>query len=89
MLSVQFSYAFLYDRMDNIVSKATEHGPYTYNYDSIYRLAGAVSPVLPQESYSCDPVDNRLTSSAANNWAYYPNNELQSYNGVSFQYEQE
>jgi len=45
-----------YDRMDNIVNKATEHGPYTYNYDSLYRLAGAVSPALPQESYSYDPV---------------------------------
>ena len=26
--------------MDSIVNKATEHGPYTYNYDGLYRLAG-------------------------------------------------
>jgi len=71
--------------MDNIVNKATEHGPYTYNYDSLYRLAGAVAPVLPQEDFTYDPVGNRLTSSTANNWTYNSNNELQSYNGVTFQ----
>jgi YD repeat-containing protein len=73
--------------MDNIVNKATEHGPYTYNYDSLYRIAGAVSPALPQESYTYDPVGNRLTSSNASDWTYNSNNELQSYNGVSFQHD--
>jgi RHS repeat-associated protein len=81
------NYSYGYDRMDNIVNKATEHGPYAYEYDNLYRLAGAVSPVLPQESYTYDPVGNRLTSSAANNWTYNGNNELQSYNGVSVQYD--
>jgi RHS repeat-associated protein len=81
------SYQYGYDRMDNIVNKATEHGSYTYGYDSLYRLAGAVSPVLPQENYTYDPVGNRLTSSNASDWSYNSNNELQSYNGVSFQYD--
>jgi RHS repeat-associated protein len=74
--------------MNNIVNKATEHGPYTYTYDGLYRLAGAASPVLPQENYTYDPVGNRLTSTAATNWTYNANNELQSYNGVTFQYDQ-
>jgi RHS repeat-associated protein len=73
--------------MDNIVNKATEHGPYTYNYDSLYRLSGAASPVLPQETYTYDPVGNRLISATADNWTYNANNELQSYNGVSVQYD--
>jgi RHS repeat-associated protein len=81
------SYQYGYDKMDNIVNKATEHGSYTYNYDSLYRLAGAVSPALPQESYTYDPVGNRLTSSNASDWTYNSNNELQSYNGVSFQHD--
>jgi RHS repeat-associated protein len=81
------NYSYGYDRMDNIVNKATEHGPYTYNYDSLYRLSGAVSPVLPLESFTYDPVGNRLSSATANNWTYNGNNELQSYNGASFQYD--
>jgi len=81
------NYQYGYDRMDNIVNKATEHGPYMYNYDGLYRLASAVSSSLPQENYTYDPVGNRLTSATANNWTYNPNNELQSYNGVTFQYD--
>jgi large repetitive protein len=54
----------------------------------LYRLAGAVSPVLPQESYCYDPAGNRVTFSNANNWTYNLNNELQSYNGVAFQCDQ-
>jgi RHS repeat-associated protein len=81
------NYQYGYDKMDNIVNKATEHGPYTYTYDNLYRLAGAVSPALPQESYTYDRVGNRLTSSNASDWTYTANNELQSYNGVTFQYD--
>jgi RHS repeat-associated protein len=73
--------------MDNILNKATEHGPYTYNYESLYRLARANGGPLTAESYSYDPVGNRLTSATATNWTYNPNNELQSYNGVAFQYD--
>jgi RHS repeat-associated protein len=81
------NYQYGYDRMDNIVNKATEHGPYTYNYDSLYRLVTADGGPLTAERYSYDPVGNRLTSSNANNWIYNPNNELQSYNGVTFRYD--
>jgi hypothetical protein len=69
--------------MDNIVNKATEHGPYTYGYDSLYRLVTADGGPLTAESYSYDPVGNRLTSATANNWTYNQNNELQSYNARS------
>jgi RHS repeat-associated protein len=74
--------------MDNIVNRATEHGPYTYNYDSLYRLVTADGGPLSAERYTYDPVGNRLTSATANNWTYNSNNELQSYNGVAFQYDQ-
>ncbi len=42
---------------------------------------------LTAESYTYDPVGNRLTSATVNNWTYNQNNELKSYNGVSFQYD--
>jgi RHS repeat-associated protein len=73
--------------MDNIVNKATEHGPYTYGYDSLYRLVTADGGPLTAEKYTYDPVGNRLTSSSANNWNYNQNNELQGYNGVTFEYD--
>jgi RHS repeat-associated protein len=81
------NYQYGYDRMDNIVNKATEHGPYTYNYDSLYRLTTADGGPLTAERYSYDPVGNRLTSASASNWTYNANNELTAYNGVTFQYD--
>jgi RHS repeat-associated protein len=81
------NYQYGYDRMDNIVNKATEHGPYTYNYDKLYRLVTADGGPLTAENYTYDPVGNRLTSATATNWSYNQNNELQSYNGVTFQYD--
>lgn len=82
-----YVFTYSYDSMDNIQSKATEHGLYGYAYDDLYRLVGADNPTLPAETYSYDPVGNRLTSVKHAEWTYNPNNELQSYNGVSFQYD--
>jgi len=60
---------------------------HSYAYKALDKSIGAETPMLSAESYSYDPVGNRLTSATANNWTYNPNNELQSYNGVSFQYD--
>ena len=38
-------------------------------------------------SYSYDGVGNRLTSAEHTDWAYNDNNELESYNGVTFTYD--
>ncbi|MEK6776886.1 MAG: RHS repeat-associated core domain-containing protein [bacterium] len=39
------------------------------------------------EAFSYDPVGNRLTDSSFNNWAYNANNQLTSYDGVSYTYD--
>ena len=39
------------------------------------------------ESFSYDEVGNRLTSIDKPNWSYDNNNQLNSYNGVSFGYD--
>ena len=62
--------------MDNIKTKDTEHGLYGYSYDDLYRLISVDNPTLNPESYSYDPVGNRLTSVDAPDWTYNPNNEL-------------
>ena len=82
------SYAYNYDRMDNIKNKNTEHGNYDYDYDDLYRLTDVDNPTIDDEGFGYDPVGNRLTSTAvAGAWTYNDNNELQSYNGVTFAYD--
>ena len=35
---VLLNYEYTYDKMDNILTKASEHGDYEYQYDDLYRL---------------------------------------------------
>ena len=76
-------YTYSYDPESNITQKQTEHGDYTYQYDSLYRLTRADQPSpLPQEAYTYDKLGNRLTDSTtdslftANTWSYNGNNQL-------------
>ena len=45
------------------MTKTTEHGAYTYDYDGSSRLTGVDNPVLEDEAYTYDVVGNRLTAS--------------------------
>jgi RHS repeat-associated protein len=82
------NYAYTYDRMDNIVSKVTEHVDYAYGYDDLYRLTGADNPIQDDEAYTYDPVGNRLTSAdSTGTWTYNDNNELNAHNDTSYEYD--
>ena len=72
-----------FDNVGNILSKNTEHGNYSYNYDPTYQLTSAANPVLPQETFTYDKVGNRLTSAslraegeAISSYTHNANNEL-------------
>ena len=81
------SYNYDYLPTGNISAKNTEHGNYTYQYDELYRLTGATSP-SDTESFTYDPVGNRLTSAGVEgSWAYNENSELLSYDAVSYEYD--
>jgi RHS repeat-associated protein len=81
-------YTYTYDKMDNIKGKATEHGPYAYDYDELYRLKTADNPTIPDEAFTYDPVGNRVTfAGVTGSWNYNQNNELSDYDGVSFEYD--
>jgi len=86
--NVLLNYQYSYDKMDNIRTKATEHGNYAYNYDDLHRLTDDRRPTTA-ESYTYDNVGNRLTSQSGVtlNWAYNQNNELQNYDGITYQYD--
>jgi RHS repeat-associated protein len=84
-------YQYNYDKMDNIVSKQTEHGDYGYGYDALYRLTAAAPPAgtgLSAEAFTYDGVGNRLTSAdTAGPWAYNANNELTGHDEISYAYD--
>jgi len=86
--NVLMQYAYAYDKMDNITEKDTEHGPYAYGYDDLYRLTTVANPTQPDEGFTYDPVGNRLMENGVTGeWTYNLNNELQTFDEVSFEYD--
>ncbi len=71
----------------DIISRATEHGTYSYSYDSASRVTGATRPGLPDEDFTYDRVGNRTSSADSDTWSYNPNNELVGYGDVSYTYD--
>jgi RHS repeat-associated protein len=81
-------YQYDYDRMDNITDKETEHGTYTYQYDNLYRLTNTDSPTIQNEAYTYDAVGNRITSAQTqNDWTYNQNNELETNDDTTYEYD--
>jgi len=78
---------YTYSPTGNIVSKNTEHGAYTYDYDSLNRLTEALNPQGPDEAYTYDALGNRLSSANHTDWTYNASNELQGYGDVTFAYD--
>jgi RHS repeat-associated protein len=85
---ILMDYRYEFDRMNNILLKETEHGPYRYDYDALYRLTGADNPTLPDERYTYDGVGNRLTAAETRTpWRYNANNELLGFDDTRFAYD--
>ncbi|MCP4395934.1 MAG: hypothetical protein GY801_01290, partial [bacterium] len=81
-------YSYCYDNSGNIVSKNTEHGEYSYGYDSASRLTSADNPTLDDESDSYDAVGNRTSAShAEGEIAHNANNELTIYGHLEYEYD--
>ncbi len=83
--NVLMDYHYQHDRMGNITTKVTEHGEYTYDYDDLYRLTNVQDPNQSNETYTYDPLGNRLTSAGIyGTWIYNDNNGLKAYDDVTF-----
>ena len=76
------------DNAGNILAISTDSEFATYSYDRAYRLTGADYPTRPDETFSYDPVGNRLNSIDYDGWNYSNRNELISYGSVSFAYDE-
>jgi RHS repeat-associated protein len=69
----------------HLVSKGTEHGDYSYQYDALSRLTRADNPTQVGETYAYDLLGNRTAASGIpGEWAYNANNELLSYGSKAF-----
>ena len=63
------NHQYTYDKMDNILSKGTEHGDYAYQYDGLNRLTTVDNPAFDDEGFTYDGVGNRLASlDVAGDW---------------------
>jgi len=58
-----------------------------YGYDNIYELLNATQGGGTTESYTYDPVGNRLTALGSAAWSYNTSNELNSCPGASYAYD--
>jgi RHS repeat-associated protein len=58
-----------------------------YGYDATYELLNASQSGASTESYTYDPVGNRLSNLSGSAWSYNTSNELSSRPGVSYTYD--
>ncbi len=84
--------SYTYGNVSNIDTKNKDGVVYDYGYDDLYQLTGATIPsaTVQNKSFTYDPVGNRLTSGPSSpllSYSYDNNNQLNSYNGVSFGYD--
>ena len=90
------SYQYTYDITSNIIARATEQGTANYSYDTLDHLtnvaytttAQATTPPPANESYTYDPIANRLTSAKTSaTWTYDANSQLISAGSTSYIYD--
>ena len=71
--------AYTHDDVGNILTMTDSDGLHTYGYDLIYQLTSALHPnpgVNPNESFTYDPVGNRLTSHLSSSHVHDDANRL-------------
>jgi len=77
------------DNAGNRNSKADLYAGVTtnYGYDNIYELLSATQGGSTTESYTYDPVGNRLSNLSGSGWSNNTSNELTSRPGVTYTYD--
>jgi RHS repeat-associated protein len=77
------------DNAGNRTSKNDLHGNLTtnYGYDNTYELLSATQGANTTESYTYDPVGNRLSNLSGSGWSNNTSNELTSRPGIAYSYD--
>lgn len=84
------SLAYALDALGNRTSMTDDQGVHNYSYDAVYQLTAATHPdptVNPNETYTYDPVGNRLTSHLSTGYTYDNNNRLLEDDDFTYEYE--
>jgi RHS repeat-associated protein len=81
--------AYTVDNAGNRTAKSDLYAGVTtnYGYDNIYELLNATQGGSTTESYTYDPVGNRLTALGSAAWNYNTSNELNSRPGASYAFD--
>lgn len=80
---------YIYDAAGNRTSKTDKRTNVTstFSYDPLYELTQVLQGTSTTESYSYDGVGNRLSSLGVSPYAYNTSNQLASYPGVTYTYD--
>jgi len=80
---------YIYDAAGNRTSKTDKRTNVisTFSYDLLYELTQVLQGTTTTESYSYDAVGNRLSSLGQSPYAYNTSNQLTSYPGVTYTYD--
>jgi RHS repeat-associated protein len=81
--------SYTVDNAGNRTAKSDLYAGVTtnYGYDNIYELLSATQGGSTTESYTYDPVGNRLTALGSATWSYNTSNELNSRPGASYAFD--
>ena len=74
-------------RSTRAIRKSVRHPPTNYGYDNIYQLLSATPSSGTPESYTYDPVGNRLSSAGVPSYSYNSSNELTSNSSATYGYD--
>jgi len=83
------NFTYTYDNVGNRIALTDKDGLHNYTYDPVYRLLSAThpQPENPAETFTYDPVGNRLSDGTYNDHAYNADNRLTSYDSVIYTYD--
>ena len=82
--SVLSNRIYSYDQVGNVTDTVTDIATKHYDYDDLYRLTHALAE---GESFTYDPVGNRLTYKGGSTWTNNEANQLKSGEGVTYTYD--
>jgi len=83
------SFAYTYDKVGNRKTRADNNGSANYTYDTLNRLVQATNPIPsnPLESFTYDPVGNRVDSNQNGTSTFNDGNQLEDDAGFTYQYD--
>lgn len=83
------SLAYAYDKVGNRTKMTEQDGDHNYTYDALYQLIRAThpQPANPTETFTYDPVGNRITSHLSSSYIYDAGNRLLEDDSFSYSYD--